>query len=198
MSDRYDRVAQRLQTEQSSYLRKVAAGRRVAKADPNDPRFSAEAETVRQAKAAGLEQYLPADPTPSGRTGNLTQADKTLGLTKQEEGLYKHHLSNLYGNGKVMNSDGSVSTVYSITETINGKVYTLPTVWGGKILEPDAAVAHAQKVGLEKFPSYATPEKAMARYQEMHQFMEKDTSQYLSQQKASPSFKSITGATPTR
>jgi hypothetical protein len=121
-----------------------------------------------------------------------------LNLTPEETALYQHHLKNLTGNGKVMNADGSVSTIYAITETIDGKTYTLPTVWGGKILEPDAAVEKAKKIGLDKFPSYATPDDAMARSQEMHRFMEKDTAQYLSQQKASPSFKSITGATPTR
>lgn len=128
----------------------------------------------------------------------LEEAKQSLSLTPEETALYQHHLKNLTGNGKVMNADGSVSTVYSITETIDGKVYTLPSVWNGKILEPDEAVLKAKKIGLDKFPSYATPEEAMTRYQDMHTFMEQDTSQYIAQQKASPSFKSITGAVPTR
>lgn len=45
---------------------------------------------------------------------------------------------------------------------------------GGKILEPDAAMEHASKIGLDKFPSYPTVEEADARYQQIHQFMEQE------------------------
>lgn len=57
--DRYASEAEQLHEEQAAYLKKVANGRRVAKEDPSDPRFSQDAEDERQAKALGLAQHLP-------------------------------------------------------------------------------------------------------------------------------------------
>lgn len=182
MSERYDKVAQQLHEEQSSYLRKVNNGRSLVGVDRQDDQYTKEAEDLRQMKA-----IVSVD--------SLESAKQSLGLTKQEEGLYKRHLNNLYGSGKVMNSNGSISTLYQITVENNGKTYSIPTVYNGKIVETDAAIQMAGKIGWNKFPSYATAAEAEARYQQMHTFMEKDTAQYLTQQKNSKSFKSITGAT---
>jgi hypothetical protein len=125
----------------------------------------------------------------------LEDAKKDMALTAQEESLYSHHLKNLEGTGKVKNADGSISTVYSTTVDIDGKTYTLPTVWNGKILEPDEAIKKAESIGLDKFPSYASPEEAMTRYQQLHTYMERDTKEYLRSQGRSKSFRSITGIT---
>lgn len=57
--DRYAGVAAQLQQERQDYLRKVANGRRVAREDPNAPQFSQAADDERQARMAGLGDYLP-------------------------------------------------------------------------------------------------------------------------------------------
>ena len=118
-------------------------------------------------------------------------ATAALDMNKQEQTLYLHHLNNLYGPGGVDN-DGSVAklpkgsraTVGSITEKINGRYYTLPSVYDGKVLTFDDAVARAEKVGLDNFPSYASEQEAEVRYQQMHNYMDRDMAAYYrSQQK---------------
>lgn len=105
---------------------------------------------------------------------NLARAKTSLQLTPQEENLYYHHLGNLHGGGAVTNPDGTISTLYSITENIGGREYTLPSVWDGKILDRDAAISRAQQSGLQNFPSYATPAEAMSRYEQMHKYFDQD------------------------
>ena len=72
-----------------------------------------------------------------------------------------------------------------------GDVYKrqVPTVWDGKILSPDEAFKRVDKIGWDKFPSYATEQEAEQRYQQLHSFMERDTQQYFAQRGAG-------GATP--
>ena len=64
--DRYDKVADAMARERQSYLKKVRAGRRVAKEDPADPKFSDEAETLRQGQALGVLSKVPYGPTKPG------------------------------------------------------------------------------------------------------------------------------------
>ena len=116
-------------------------------------------------------------PTERGGQGSAPfekQAIQSLGLNKQEQALYRRHLANLTGSGGVDNPDGSRSTLFAATFEIEGKTFVIPTVWRGKILKPDAALAEAEKEGLDNFPSYNSEEDAEARYDKMHQFMEKD------------------------
>lgn len=99
----------------------------------------------------------------------------TLKLTPQERYLYEHHVNNLLSGKAVNNADGSVSTVYSIgVQGPDGRTYNLPSVWDGRILSPRDAVRRVAAVGWKKFPSYATPAEADARYEQMHQFMARD------------------------
>lgn len=100
-------------------------------------------------------------------------------LTPQEQELYQRHLTNLYGIGGVDNPDGSRSSLYQMTMEIGGKVYSLPTVWNGKILPPEQALQMAKQYGLDKFPSYETEQEAQARYDQLHGYMEKDTAAFL-------------------
>jgi hypothetical protein len=116
-----------------------------------------------------------------GRDDNLKAATADLDLTPQEQALYQRHLTNLYGPGGVTNADGSRSSLYQITTMIDGKAYTLPTVYDGKILTPDQAVEKAKAIGLDKFPSYATEQEAEDRYQKIHAYMDKDTATYMQQ-----------------
>lgn len=126
-------------------------------------------------------------PQPSPRAANFVAAMQAMQLTPQEQALYQMHLQNLYGPGGVDNPDGSRSTLYQAVIEHNGKFYNIPTVWNGKIVPVPQAVANAHAAGgLDAFPSYATPEQADTRYQQMHGFMEKDTGAYFAQQNAAP------------
>jgi hypothetical protein len=118
---------------------------------------------------------------------NLNQANKELSLSPQEQFLYQHHLNNLRGSGKVIQPDGRVSTMLqTVIEDDNGKFYNIPTVWDGKALSPPEAQRKAEEIGLDKFPSYNSPDEADARYERMHRFMEADTEAYLSRKPAAP------------
>lgn len=95
-------------------------------------------------------------------------------LTPQEEYLYRHHLDNLTGSGAVRNDDGSTSTIYNTTVEIDGRTYLIPTIWDGKTLSPDEAIARAEAVGFDKWPSYGTEDEASSRYDHLHGLMEND------------------------
>jgi len=111
--------------------------------------------------------------------GNFQMANQQLQMTPQEQALYQRHLNNLYGGGGVNNPDGSRSTLYQLSFGSGGRIYNVPTVYGGSILSPDDAIARAHQIGLENFPSYGSQEEAEKRYNAMHDFMERDTAQYL-------------------
>lgn len=59
MTRDYDQEYGNYMNEVLSYNKKVDNGRRVASANPSDPRYSQAADDARQAKAAGLGRYLP-------------------------------------------------------------------------------------------------------------------------------------------
>jgi hypothetical protein len=112
---------------------------------------------------------------PSAR---IADVEKQLKLSQQERSLYSRHLENMTGAGGVNNPNGSRSTVSAIYANLNGKAYVLPTVYDGKKLSENDAIAKAKKVGLDKFPSYANEKEADARYRKMYSFMEKDAESY--------------------
>jgi hypothetical protein len=111
-------------------------------------------------------------PLPS-TSGNFDAASVDLDLSREEQSLYEHHLTEL-GCGGVKNADGSISTVRNITVGIEGRTYAIPTVWDGKIVSDDEAIAHAQKAGLNRWPAYESPEQASERYNALHGYMERD------------------------
>jgi muramidase (phage lysozyme) len=149
-----------------------------------------------QAAIAAVPGYLSGQwsSLPGGRqparggtpfVSNLAAADQAMHLTPEEKSFYQRHLSNLTGPGGVDNPDGTRSTLFQTTAEHDGKFYTIPTVYDGKILwdpnAPDkaaAAKARAAEIGWDKFPSYKTEAEAEARYQQMHAFIEKDTTSY--------------------
>jgi hypothetical protein len=123
-------------------------------------------------------------------TQNLEAAQRDLNLTPQERALYQRHLTNLYGPGGVDNPDGSRSTLYQMGVTMpDGRTYNLPTVYDGRILPPsgpwaDNAMTRAQQQGLDTFPSYQSPFEAENRYQQMHNYMDRDTAAYFNDRQA--------------
>ncbi len=118
-------------------------------------------------------------PITSPPQNNYQAAVKELGLNPQEQALYQRHLTNLYGSGGVDNPNGSRSTLYQMSAGVGNKVYNMPTVYEGKILPPDEAFNRAMQEGINQFPSYDTQDEAEQRYQKMHNYMERDTAQYL-------------------
>lgn len=110
---------------------------------------------------------------------HLAEADDQLALTPQEQNLYQHHLDNLAGSGKVVQPNGDISTVMQATVDHDGKTYSIPLVWDGKVLSPEDATQRAAAEGWNKWPAYATAAAAQDRYNQIHPFMEKDTADYL-------------------
>lgn len=107
------------------------------------------------------------------------KAVKQLPLSPQEQYLYYHHLNNLYGPGKVINPDNSISTVeQAVVYGPGSKYYNIPTVWNGQKLSVPETQMLAGQVGWDNFPSYVTPEEADLRYQSMHDFLNEDTEQW--------------------
>jgi hypothetical protein len=106
---------------------------------------------------------------------SLPLAMKNLDLTPQEQNLYKHHLSNLAGGGKVIQPSGDISTLLQAVVERGGRYYNIPTVWGGRQLSPGDAEKRAGEIGWSNWPSYSSAKAADARYQQMHDYIERDT-----------------------
>lgn len=68
----------------------------------------------------------------------------------------------------VRNGDGSGSNVMLGGFNIDGREYVIPTMVGGKQLTEEEAVTIAKKQGLDKYPSFATPQEATAWAQANH------------------------------
>lgn len=111
-------------------------------------------------------------------TGNLEAARQAMpDLSPQEESLYKRHLGNVVGPGGITQKAGARSTLRITTAEIDGDTYVIPTIWDGKELSPNQAIARAKQAGLQNFPAYASQDIAEARYKKLHGFMERDIPQ---------------------
>jgi hypothetical protein len=147
-----------------------------------------------------LMQMLAARSQANLPPSSLDAADAAMKLTPQERALYQMHFSNLYGPGGVDhppspdNPQGSRSTLYQAVQEHNGKFYSIPTVWGGKIetekytdpktgkvfdVPNQTALANVARMGWENFPAYDTPDAADARYSQLHKFIDQDTANYF-------------------
>jgi hypothetical protein len=115
-------------------------------------------------------KYHPLMPQQS----NLPMAEAEMNMTPQEQALYMRHLFNLFSPDGINNPDKSRSTLLQAGVNLDGKEYSIPTVYDGRVLSIDEAVKRAQAQGLHNFPSYNSPEEAESRYQQMHKFMERD------------------------
>jgi hypothetical protein len=116
----------------------------------------------------------PVEPGP--RANHMAEADADLGgLTPEEKFLYNMHLTNLHGRGRLEQPNGAISSLIQMSFDRDGKTYNIPTLWGGKQLPPDDAIRAAEKVGLDKFPAYKSQDEAEARYQQLHDYLARDT-----------------------
>lgn len=146
--------------------------------------------------AIGSTMNVPTAPPAFGMTPptspGFQAANLGLHLSPQEQALYQRHLTNLTGPGGVDNPDGSRSTLYQAVEPHDGKYYNVPTVWDGRReVQPytkadgtvmdvpnQTALDNVARTGWGMFPSYATPDEADVRYDQMHGYMENDTADY--------------------
>lgn len=112
------------------------------------------------------------------RDRNYWAALHELKLTPQEQHIYNHHRANL-DKGGVPHPDGSISSFLNFTTGIEGRQYVLPQVWDNQILPEDQAVERAKAEGLDKWPTYPTWQDAESRYNQIHSYMERDTSDRL-------------------
>lgn len=110
---------------------------------------------------------------------HLETAHKDLKLTPEERDLYIRHLTNLWGDGGVDHANGDRSTLYAVTTDIDGRGYIIPSVRDGKILPPDDAIDAARADGLHQYPSYPNADEALQRYMAMHEYMNRDTGDYM-------------------
>lgn len=123
---------------------------------------------------------------------HLEEAHSAMNLSPQESALYARHLNNLWGEGGVDNEDGSRSTLYAYTGKFNdkeiadsglhqdlaNKTFVVPSVKNGQILSANDSFKNAVSEGIEKFPHYDSDQQALSRYMQMHDYMERDTSDY--------------------
>jgi hypothetical protein len=136
----------------------------------NPSSLSTQATDALQRGPAPKDDALSQVPT----SPHFDAAMSEMKLNNQEQFLYQTHLRNLAGGG-VANPAGGTSSLFAATFDVDGRTYVIPTVWNGQIVPPGQAMELARQIGLDKFPSYDSAEAAMQRYNQMHGFMEKDT-----------------------
>jgi hypothetical protein len=130
----------------------------------------------------GLDAPVPvlgnaaiAEQAPLKRQTNFLEAVKQLGLTKEEQNLYQHHLMNMAAGAQVRGPEGTSSILQINVQGPDGRFYDMPTVWGGKILSPDEGKKKAIAThGWDYWPSYDTSDEADARYMQYHEYMARD------------------------
>lgn len=139
-----------------------------------------------QPAPAGGEE-AGAQPSVADRYKNLMDARESMQLTPQEEDLYMHHLHNLHGGKGYTHPDGSISTVFAQQSEFDGKTYLLPKVHDGRVVDKQEAEDMARDRGLDRHPSYGSPQEAEDRYKLMHNFMDQDVEDHVrGQQKTAP------------
>ena len=98
-------------------------------------------------------------------------------LTPAEQAAIDYHRSNLLTGNALKNADGSLTTFMgSVVGTDKGHMI-LPTYWGGAVRSVPDAMRWAIKSGID-FPTYKTPEEALAAEQRIHKVMEQDVMDY--------------------
>jgi len=113
---------------------------------------------------------------------NFYDAVQNLRLTPQEQNLYQHHLRNLYMGGSAQLHPDSISTLLQAVVTgPDGRYYNIPTIWGGQALPVPLAAQMARSYGWDRWPSYSSPQAADARYNQMHQYIDRDGRRWLDQ-----------------
>ena len=87
-------------------------------------------------------------------------------IQKQPQCMEKNQ-GGLFSN-PVVNEDGSVSTVRTISFEEDGKEILIPTVIGGRIVSDEEAIEHYHRTGFN-FGKFDTVEEANKAAEELHQ-----------------------------
>jgi hypothetical protein len=85
--------------------------------------------------------------------------------------ILEHHYKNLAQGKAVQHEDGTVSTVYTIQEDIDGVPTLIPTVWDGQILSNDAAIQRAIASG-KNWPTASTHDELIEYDIKLHENMQ--------------------------
>ena len=85
--------------------------------------------------------------------------------------ILEHHYKNLAQGKAVQHEDGTVSTVYTIQEDIDGVPTLIPTVWDGQILSNDAAIQRALASG-KNWPTASTHDELIEYDKKLHENMQ--------------------------
>lgn len=112
----------------------------------------------------------PATP-PVGEQGKPMQADNFVAVPNPA-GLTEKGNLDLTKRPRVKNSDGSVSTVRSMSVTFDDGTYLLPTVIGNKVVSEEEAIRHFKKTG-EHLGKFKTDAQADAYAEQLHLEQEK-------------------------
>jgi len=94
-------------------------------------------------------------------------------LTPEEQEVLDYHRRNLATGMYQKNADGSLTTFKGAVVGLPQGETLIPTYWYGQERDIPTAVRFATRSGI-KFPSYKTPEEALAREQAIHKIMEAD------------------------
>ena len=96
-----------------------------------------------------------------------------MDLTPEEQEILNYHRRNLQTGIFQKNADGTLTTFKGAVVGLPNGQTIIPTFWYGQERDVPTAVRFAMRSGI-KFPSYKTPEEALAREQAIHKIMEAD------------------------
>src|SRR5678816_3529242 len=103
-----------------------------------------------------MPNKLPLDPIMLQGLRNSLAKMKPVGIP----GLIAPGNIDLYNRPQVVNPDGSISTVRSMSTNINGKEVLMPTVIGNRVVSDQEAIQHylstGQHLGIFSDPESAT------------------------------------------
>ena len=96
--------------------------------------------------------------------------------------MLNYHRRNLATGIYQKNPDGTITTFKGAVVGLPSGQTIIPTFWYGQERDVPTAVRFAMRSGI-KFPSYKTPEEALAREQAIHKIMETDIDAFQKKRK---------------
>ena len=117
---------------------------------------------------AGLSAYEDGGVVESQGVGRLFE---DMNRPAPMDPILEHHYKNLAQGKAVQHEDGTVSTVYTIQEDIDGVPTLIPTVWDGQILSNDAAIQRALASG-KNWPTASTHDELIEYDIKLHENMQ--------------------------
>jgi hypothetical protein len=94
-------------------------------------------------------------------------------FTPEEQSVLQYHRNNIAGKTYMSDPDGNITTFRGAVVGLPQGETIIPTYWHGQVRDVPEAVRFAIQSGI-KWPSYKTPEAALAREKALHDVMEAD------------------------